>query len=216
MKALLCAAWGGLAVLALAGCAGMPSRPPAPVVGAPDMAARQAEKARAQWLQAQPNWSFQGRVAVSNGRNGGSGRIDWAQHGRGYDVQLSAPVTRQSWRLRGDSQSGAGRLDGLEGGARAGEDAQQVLLQATGWEIPVNLLPDWVRGLVARNARAPERLDDDAQGRPHLLRQMGWDIEFQEWYPPAAGRPPLPRRIEARSGGAKVRLLVDQWDIPAS
>ncbi|MCC4590824.1 lipoprotein insertase outer membrane protein LolB [Xanthomonas campestris pv. cannae] len=216
MRAGLRTAWALAAGLSLAGCSAVPTRTPAPVaVAAPDAAAQQVEAARAQWLQGHPDWSFQGRVAITKGRNGGSGRIDWTQRQRQYEVQLSAPVTRQSWRLIGDSHSEAGRLEGLEGGPRDGENAEQLLLEATGWEIPVNLLPDWVRGLVATDAQAPERVDYDAQGRPHTLRQMGWDIEFQDWYPPSDGRPALPRRIEARNGDAKVRLLVDAWSVPA-
>jgi outer membrane lipoprotein LolB len=210
--------WALLAGLALAGCSALPPRASAPApatASAPDAAAQQAEAERAQWLQAHPDWAFQGRVAISSGRNGGSGRIDWKQQHRQYEVELSAPVTRQSWRLFGDTHYEAGRLEGLEGGPREGENAEELLREATGWEIPVNLLPQWVRGQVAFDTEEPERVDYDAQGRPHLLRQMGWDIEFQDWYPPGDGRPALPRRIEARSGDAKVRLLVDRWDIPA-
>ncbi|WP_369976739.1 lipoprotein insertase outer membrane protein LolB [Xanthomonas bundabergensis] len=202
-------------LLALAGCSSLAPRQAPPVASAPlSETARQADAARTAWLAAHPNWSFQGRVAITKGRNGGSGRIDWAQQQRQYQIELSAPVTRQSWRLSGDSQGG-GRLEGLEGGPRAGEDAQQVLLEATGWEIPVNLLPDWVRGQVAVDAGAPEQVGYDAEGRLQTLRQMGWEIQFQEWYPPSDGRPALPRRIEARNGDAKVRLLLDQWDFAA-
>lgn len=216
MTAALRAGWWLGALLALGGCTSMAPRqaPTVPVAAVSD-AARQAEAARGQWLRAHPQWSFQGRAAITKGRNGGSGRIDWRQQQRQYQVELSAPVTRQSWRLIGDSHSEAGRLEGLEGGTREGEDAQQLLLEATGWAIPVNLLPDWVRGLVAFDAQAPEQVRYDAEGRPQALRQMGWEIEFQEWYPPADGRPALPRRIEARSGDAKVRLLFDQWDFAA-
>jgi len=203
------------AVLAvsLSACVSLDTRkaPAAPdVVTTVSAEAQQAEAARVDALRAQPAWSFQGRVAVSKGRNGGSGRIDWQQQARQYVVSLSAPVTRQSWTLSGDSENRSGRLDGVEGGPRQGEDAQQVLLEATGWDIPVNQLPDWVRGLVAEGAGA-EQIDRDAEGRPRRVRQMGWDIQFLDWYPAEGDRPVLPRRIEAVNGDAKVRLLVDGW-----
>ncbi|MFC6839998.1 lipoprotein insertase outer membrane protein LolB [Xanthomonas theicola] len=204
------------ALLALAGCSSLAPRQAPPVaIAPPGEVVRQADAARAAWLAAHPNWSFQGRVAITKGRNGGSGRIDWKQRQRQYQVELSAPVTRQSWRLTGDSHREGGRLEGLEGGPREGQDAQRLLLEATGWEIPVNLLPDWVRGQVAADAATPEQVGYDAEGRLQTLRQMGWEIQFQEWYPPSDGRPALPRRIEARSGDAKVRLLLDQWDFAA-
>lgn len=203
------------AMLALAACSTMSGRrAPAAgqVVASVSAEARQAEAGRQAWLAAHPDWSFQGRAAIAKGRNGGSGRVDWQQQGERYRIQLSAPVTRQSWTLDGDLRSGAGRLEGLDGGPRAGADAEQVLLEATGWQIPVNQLPDWVRGQVAEDAG---EVGFDGDGRPRTLQRRGWTIEFLEWYPARDGRPALPRRVEARSGDAKVRLMFDQWDIPA-
>jgi len=199
--------------LAVSACTSVGTqKTPAPdVVYTVSPAAERAEEARVQALRAQPDYSFQGRVAVSKGKNGGSGRIDWKQEGQRYVVELSAPVTRQSWKLSGDSHHEAGRLEGLAGGPRDGEDAQALLLEATGWDIPVNQLPDWVRGLVAGDSAGPEKIERDADGRPRRMQQMGWVIQYLDWYPAEAGRPALPRRVEAVKGDAKVRLLVDQW-----
>lgn len=202
--------------LALSACVSMDARkaPPAPaVVETVSPAAQQAEDARVAALRAQPDWGFQGRVGVSKGRNGGNGRIDWRQQARQYVVELSAPVTRQSWTLTGDTHDEGGRLDGLEGGPREGDDAQQLLLEATGWDIPVNQLPDWVRGLVADDAAQAEQVERDGEGRPRRVRQMGWDIQYLDWYPPQNGQPGLPRRMEAVNGDAKVRVLVDSWTL---
>ncbi|HAI46008.1 MAG TPA: lipoprotein localization factor LolB [Stenotrophomonas sp.] len=203
-------------VLALSGCVSLDERkaPAAPaVVSVVTAAATEAEAARVASLRAQPRWTFQGRVAVNKGRNGGNGRIDWQQQDRQYVVELSAPVTRQSWKLTGDSHHEGGRLEGMEGGTREGEDAQQVLLEATGWDIPVNQLPDWVRGLVADDAAPADRVERDGEGRPRRVEQMGWQIQYLDWYPAEGDRPMLPRRIEAVNGDAKVRLVVDSWTL---
>jgi outer membrane lipoprotein LolB len=201
-------------VVALSGCVSLDERkaPSAPaVVTTVSAQAQQAEAARVAALRAQPQWSFQGRVAINKGRNGGNGRIDWQQQDRQYVVELSAPVTRQSWKLTGDSHHEGGRLEGLDGGPREGEDAQQVLLDATGWDIPVNQLPDWVRGLVADDTAPAEQVERDGEGRPRRVVQMGWQIQYLDWYPAEGDRPVLPRRIEAVNGDAKVRLVVDSW-----
>ena len=200
----------------LSACVSLDERkaPAAPtVVTTVSAEAEQAEAVRVAAVRAQPQWSFQGRVAVNKGRNGGNGRIDWQQDARRYVVELSAPVTRQSWKLTGDSHHEGGRLEGLEGGPREGEDAQQVLLEATGWDIPVNQLPDWVRGLVADDTGAAERVERDGDGRPRRVEQMGWQIQYLDWYPAEGDRPVLPRRIEATSGDAKVRVVVDSWTL---
>ena len=89
-----------LAVLLLGACAGRaPREALPPLATAP--AVHQAQREAA--LAMRPDWSLQGRVALSNGRDGGSGRIDWQQQGGHYSVALSAPITRQSWRLSGDA-----------------------------------------------------------------------------------------------------------------
>ncbi len=202
-----------LALLAagmLSACGTLATRqaPPKEVVFSAEPA---VETTRIAVLDTLPDWSFQGRVAISKGRNGGNGRIDWQQQGGAYQVSLAAPVTRQSWQLSG----GAGqmvRLDGLDGGPRSGVDAGQLLLQATGWDIPVEQLAAWVRGMPAADVQAAKR-GYDAEGRPRVLQQGGWRIDYLDWYPPEGQRPPLPRRIEAVNGDAKVRLIVDEWAV---
>jgi len=207
-------AWRAAAVLlvagALGGCGSLATRqaPSEDVAFTPEPA---VETARQAMLALSPQWSFQGRVAVSKGRNGGSGRIDWQQQGDAYQVSLAAPVTRQSWQLSGGAGQ-AVRLDGLQGGPRSGGDAGQLLLQATGWEIPVEQLAAWVRGIPATGAQAARR-GFDAEGRPRVLQQDDWRIDYLDWYPPEGERPPLPRRIDAVNGDAKVRLIVDEWTL---
>lgn len=195
----------------LAACAVQPVRTPAPVTGDPG----QHQAWRESMLATRTQWSLQGRVAVSNGRDGGSGRIDWRQHGARYEVALSAPVTRQSWRLSGEP--GAARLEGIEGGPRSGSDATALLLEATRWEIPVEALASWVRGArasVARHGAANPRYGPD--GRLARLVQAGWTIDYADWRPvaPAATAAPLlelPHRLNATRGQATVRLIVDEW-----
>ena len=194
----------------LTACVAQPVRQALPPAQSAAAEARQI--AREDALQRQPAWSLQGRIAVSNGRNGGSGRIDWIQQGRQYDVSLSAPVTRQSWRLVGDAT--AARLEGLEGGTREGPDAAMLLRDATGWDIPVMALANWVRGVRAPGggtANATYGLD----GRLLRLEQGGWSIDYH-WPLPGSdiavnALQTLPARLDARRGAASVRLIVDQW-----
>lgn len=193
--------------MVLAGCAttrGIESPlPPAQLA-----AAEAAQAARESALRAQDSWSFAGRIAVSNAGQGGSGRIDWRQDGPGFEVSLSAPVTRQSWRLA-VAPSGA-TLDGLEGGPRSGPEAGPLLREATGWEIPVDALNHWVRGLRA-DAAGPAAMSYGADLRPRRIEQGGWTIDYVWPESPAAT---LPDRVDARRDTARVRLIVDAWGEP--
>lgn len=194
-------------ILVLSGCSSLPPSTSAAAVE-PNAQALAAEQQRVQAVRAQPQWGFAGRVAVSNGRDGGNGRLDWQQDQQGYRARLSAPITRQGWELSFDAASGLARLDGLAGGPQQGSDARALVLAATGWDLPVSELGDWVRGLVGQS---PATLERDAQARPLRARQQGWEVQFSQWHEAADGQPALPRRIDAVNGTARVRLLVDQW-----
>jgi outer membrane lipoprotein LolB len=203
--------------LMLAGCATQApqaSLPPPLSEPAAIQAAKETQTQRAAWLDRHRQWSFEGRVAINNAGKGGNGRIDWQQDGPRYVISLSAPVTRQSWRLIGDTHSEAGRLEGLEGGVREGEDAEALLLEATGWDIPVNALARWAQGLSAEGLPS-ENQAFSAEGRLQTLEQGGWSIDYAEWFDAEGQQPQLPRRIEARRDRATVRLIVDRWDFTA-
>lgn len=166
--------------------------------------ARQA--AREAVLAKVTDWSFAGRIAVSQGNDGGSGRIEWRQHGDDFDIRLSAPISRQTWRL---SKSGAQvLLEGLPGGPREGGDAEALLSEATGWRIPIADMVAWVRGARAGDAAGLEFAPD---GMPATLKQSGWTVSYRDWN---KGDPALPTKVFAETNGARVRLAVEQWQQP--
>lgn len=191
--------------LSLSACVSQPARAPVPV---DPQQARQAELQRASLA----DWSLSGRVAISGGRQGGSGRIDWTQRGARYDITLAAPVTRQGWRLSGDA--GSARLEGIEGGPRESADVEELLFAATGWDVPVRAMVDWVRAVAApEQVYGPAQVTFGPGNLPALIGQAGWRIEYRDWYEAGVGQPALPRRIEATRDDARVRLLVDGWTV---
>lgn len=211
MKRLACAA---LAVL-LAGCQTLaPNTVPAPAAEAE--AADTAQRLRADALGlasgdcAMPVWAMAGRVALSNGKQGGSGRIEWRQGAGSVHLQLSAPVTRQGWVLDADSQGAV--LQGLPEGPRRDMDAARLLRDTTGWDIPISALGCWLRAAVANMARfGPARIEYGADLLPRRIEQAGWVIDFDGWKPDPATLIPMPSRIDAQRGNDRVRLIVERW-----
>ncbi len=201
--------WNGIAIgvaMLLSGCATQSMRPTLPAVTTANAEVQQAT--RAATLATHQQWALQGRVGLSNGHNGGSGRIDWHQDGMHYDVTLSAPITRQGWRLNGDIEMA--RLDGLTGGPRQGADAETLLRDATGWVIPVAALASWVRGAAATTLPTPT-LQFAPDGHLSQLQQGGWTIDYSDWRMQPTLGIELPHRFNAGQGDAKVRLVIDQW-----
>lgn len=208
-------------VLLLAGCGSMRPREAAPGELAPGSdaarAAEVAQRARVAKLGLQgaacdlPAWEMTGRAALSNGREGGSGRIEWRQGERRSEVTLSAPVTRQSWTLEVDA-SGA-RLDGVPNGPLRGADASQLLRDATGWEIPVTALGCWLRGAPADPVQSGDaRIAYATDLLPLRIEQGGWTIDYAAWAMDTVSGAMLPSRVNAQRGDSRVRLVVDRWN----
>ena len=205
-----------LLAMLLSGCASL-TPPPATPPG-DRIAAETAQRARAHALGletgdcAAPGWTMAGRGALSNGRQGGSGRIEWTQGAGSMRLQLSAPVTRQSWVLEVDA-SGA-TLQGVAGALLRDVDAARLLREATGWDIPVAALGCWLRALAADPARfGPAQTHYAADLLPRRIDQNGWIIEYDGWQPDPFSGLPMPARIEARRGKDRVRLVADRWGL---
>ena len=145
-----------------------------------------------------------GKIAVSDGKDGGSGRIDWQQDGEVFRVEIRAPVSRRTWRLSGGPDGAT--LEGLDGGPRSGPDAEALLRDAVGWTVPFADLVAWARGA---GGQGGADVEFDEAGRPKLLRQRGWTVDYRDWF---EGEPALPRNVFAASGARRVRLVVERWN----
>lgn len=187
----------GLAVLALAACAPQRIRQ--------DDATLSAQSAREASLRDATRWQLAGRIAVSNGDDGGNAQIDWRQDGKRYDLTLNAPVTGKRWHLYGDADSAT--LEGARATPLVERDAASLLEREIGWHVPVVELEYWVRGLRAPSGKA-ELVFDERQ-LPSTLKQSGWTIEYRDWFDDV--QPALPRKVFATRGKHRVRLFVESW-----
>lgn len=190
-----------VAALALLGaCTGVRVRADQPMLD--------AQAARETALVQQTTWSISGKLGVSDGRDGGSGQVEWSERGDGGDFVLRAPVTGRSFELHVDGSQSV--LLGLDQGPLHGGDAAALLREALGWEVPLDELRAWVRGM--RAPGLPATLLFDAQGLPVELTQAGWTVQYRDWFTDRV--PPLPRKVYAERAPYRVRLSIQHWDMP--
>jgi outer membrane lipoprotein LolB len=164
-----------------------------------------AQQMREQALAHADHWVMQGRLGVSDGKEGGSGNFTWTQNGDQYEFVLRAPITGKSFRLSG-GPAGA-LLEGAGPGPLRGPDAEALMRKALGWEVPLHELRAWVLGLRADGG--PAELDFGTNRLPSLLQQDGWTVDYREW--DAARQPPLPKKVYAEKSPYKVRLSIESW-----
>lgn len=205
----------------LAGCATHATRPSAPALTCSVVqVASEPCASRIAALQTAPadaqSWRFQGRAALVSGKQSGNARVEWLHAPASDVVVLSAPVTRQSWRL--DVGRGGAVLRGMADGPRHGADAASLLRAATGWEIPVELMRDWVRGRPAPVdvAKVSVWRFNEVAGAPLAglagFDQAGWRIDILAR--DGEGRPTR-FNAEAVQAEHRVRVVIDQWDTAA-
>jgi len=186
-------------VLLLAACAGRGVRPLPP-----DAALMSRQVAREQALATQTTWTLKGRLGVSDGRDSGSGALEWHQADARYRFSVHAPVTGKTWILSG--QPGHATLEGLRDQPVGGSDAGTLLERELGWRVPVAQLVHWARGARA-DAGATVRFRAD--GLPAEIDEDGWKVEYIDYG--TVGEPPLPTRVFASKGDYKVRLSIREW-----
>lgn len=186
--------------LLLAACA------PAPVVRVKgDVALMQEQEARERLLSGTDHWVLQGKLGVSDGKEGGSGTLNWSQDGERYEFTVRSPVVGKSFRLSGGPDGAL--LEGLDGGPLRGPDAESLMLKALGWDVPLRDLRAWVLGLRADSG--PAELSFGTDRLPSLLLQDGWNVDYREW--DAARQPPVPKKVFAEKPPYRVRLSIESW-----
>ncbi len=165
------------------------------------------------WLQRQAplrdfdQWHLRGRVALFIDEEVYNLGLDWI-HGRGDNsLTLEAALGQGMVRIRrlGDAY----QLSTADGEVRRADSAERLLRQVTGWDIPVEGLEYWVRGLPAPGS--PAQPEIDASGRLKILQQDGWWIHYLDYDEPANALPALPRRLYMKRGRVRIKIVIDQW-----
>ena len=95
-------------------------------------------------------------------------------------------------------------------GAPPSAEVTQKLEERLGFELPLDNLRFWLLGIP--NPAAPFDLTRNAQDRVQHLAQAGWSIDYDQYRP--AGGDVLPARVVLSRADARVRIVVDRWQIP--
>lgn len=193
--ALACAAWF------LSACAS--SRPGAVD---PEAAYGKREALVSQWLA----WGFTGRLSVDDGEEGGSGTIAWNVRESSSQLDFRGALGRGSWRLTRSPE--LAELALANGDIMQAATIDELLAMELGWDIPVDALEFWVRGLRAPGAVGDSTLDE--RGRLQALRQHGWTIAFERYG--VTDGVDLPRRVRATRSPVRIKILMGDWQLPGA
>lgn len=177
--------------------AGMTDQPPA------DWQARSAK------LTQFNHWQLSGKLAVRQPSDSGTAIINyWKQDGEAYDLALSSSFLGMgSTNLKG--VPGFIELTLSNGETYRSGDPDALMKAATGWQLPLESLTWWIRGLPAPGGDF--RLLFDDRGELAMIRQAGWEIRYDRWHELQGDIPALPARITALKEDKRVRVVVSNW-----
>jgi len=188
-------------LITVGGCALQPTVPGDSI----DWAERRAELVRLS------DWQARGRIAVKARDGGGQGDIHWRQTAVGSRVRLSGPFGVGAYEIAWDAESFV--ILGKAGDttmAYAGRDAaDRFLMDQLGWSFPAMSLRYWILGVPDPEPESSEQFDSD--GWLSGIQQSGWSIDYDGFE--VRDEVWLPRRIVMKNERARVKLIVDDWEL---
>ncbi len=180
--------WWLPALVLLASCAPLPERP------------------AGRWTAPEwSTWSLAGRLALRAGERGGTANLYWRQEGAAYFIRLNGPFGQGGVEISGGPTGVVLRQAG--GGEYRAGDPETLLLQATGWRLPLSGLRYWIFGRPEPGLAV--ELQRDEAGRPTRLDQAGWTIRFEKYR--SFGGAELPARIRLERADVRLKLVIDRW-----
>jgi outer membrane lipoprotein LolB len=187
-----------LALLLLAGCAGMEPREPT----SPDWQAHRAQ------LEALQQWTASGKIALRTSDAAQSASMVWRQDYENTQLQLSGPLGVNATTIESDGQL----LQIREGEEYRALDIStpEAIFQNTGWDLPLPALTHWLKGLPAPDATVQTLEFDEQTGLLRALRQDGWEVRY-EMYGQFQGVT-LPVRLQIERGTTRVKVIVARWE----
>ena len=192
-------------ILVLGGC-----------VTTPDTSEPVTDESHELWSQRQQqlstihNWEIRGRVALFVDDDVYNLGLDWKLGKNHSTLKLEAPLGQGLIQL--DKKDSQVTLVTSEGKNCSGLNAEQVLLQSTGWSIPVEGLESWIKGINHDNSGYLP--DIDSSGKALTLLQDNWRINFLQYKESLLANynnPTLPHKIYMKRQNLALKIVIDQW-----
>ena len=186
-------------LLVLTGCAVKPgSEEPLTVLS---IAEREAK------LEAFNAWRVNGSISLASEKEGKfNAAFSWDASTEGFDLKLFGPLGVQALRIT-QTPEGAELID--RGGEVRADSAEQLLLAATGFTVPISQMQIWAVGLPGDGVDVQRDEAGRLTGMVVEEPGMAWNITYPRYS--VVDGIDLPRRIEIDSDGVTIKLSLKRW-----
>lgn len=137
-------------------------------------------------------------------------RFNWQQQSNNrYRLLLTSPLG--STELQLDQQGNTVQIVDNKGQRYQGNDAQQLVYQLTGMQIPLQNLRQWMLGLPGSADHYSLNGNYQLQTADYQANGINWHLSISEYRNDV--QPPLPASLELKTVGQRIKLRMDSWII---
>lgn len=189
-----------LAILLLAGCAG-------PNVRVPDHPSWAEHSAELQLLE---RWKIEGKLALRSPEQAESATMRWSQQGATTHLSLTGPLGVNATTIHSDGRL----LEIQQGDQRSRWDlSDPALLESkTGWDLPLQALPYWLKGIASPDLPVQSLALNPEQTLLQSLQQDNWLVTYEDY--DSFGEHRMPTRLRIRRAATSVRVIIRDWQFP--
>jgi len=181
--------------LLLAACAHQPAKIEPPALG------WEAYSAQLQNLE---NWQLLGKAGIKTADKSGSLRMTWQQQGQFFNLQFFNPLGQRVASISGIPHQAQILTDESDGPQNLQDSLQQL-----GWNVPMDQLLYWIKGIPAPGLF---QLSFNDQQRAASIRQADWQIDYLD-YTQVDNELVLPRKLKLQNDQAQLTLVINEWDL---
>ena len=155
-----------------------------------------------------PAFQIVGRISVRHDNDGFSGNLNWRHNPANDEFVILNPLGQGVARITQNAQGVT--LETADGKVLRAHDAETLTEQALGFRLPLSGLPNWVQAQPVGN---DAKLRYHTDGTLDSLTEQGWQIEYLSYR--HIGTLLLPGKVFMENAELKLRLIIDDWQVPA-
>lgn len=175
----------------------------------PTVQNQQSWNERQSTLNQLTRWHNEGALAIQTAKSNQTLQFDWQlQSENDYSLRFIGPVGTGYGTLKTTPTESV--YFAPQNKVYSDKNAEALLAKVTGWQLPVNDLYYWARGLPAPGSTANLQFDDS---HSHIteLQQDGFDVVFQHYS--GVGKLDLPSKLLIQNATVKVKIVITHWQL---
>ena len=153
-------------------------------------------------------FSLQASVGIKTPQESLSGNLLWQQqNGATYNARLNNFLGISLFEL---SETAQGSAITIKGETYRAVDTSTLLLQLSGWSMPLHDMPLWLRGLPGSKGRNIVRDEFGRVTAFNLTDSTGivWQLQYQSFFPDSLA---LPKRLLLQSNDSQIKIVIRSW-----